>query len=68
MIARGAPEVYEYTIKRDGNGDPARTPGGEVAIEFGPADHTDATGWPRPGIRWTLVRSIPRLLGLPPFF
>jgi hypothetical protein len=47
---------------------PRERRGGEVAIEFGPDDHIDSTGWPRPGIRWTLVRSIPRLLGLPPFF
>jgi hypothetical protein len=39
-----------------------------VAIGFGPGDHTDATQWPRPGVRMAFVRAVPWLFGLPSFF
>lgn len=68
MIAAGPPEVYEYTIARDPEGKPMRTATGEVAIAFGPGDHTDATQWPRPGVRLAFVRAVPWLFGLPSFF
>jgi len=68
MIARGAPEVYEYRIARDERGEPVRTPTGEVVIAFGPNDHADAMAWPRRGVRWGLVRAVPWLTGLPPLF
>jgi phosphatidylserine/phosphatidylglycerophosphate/cardiolipin synthase-like enzyme len=68
MIARGAPGVYEYTIERDAEGNPVRTASGEPKIAFGPADHTDASKWPRTGFRWVPLRFVPWALGLPPFF
>ena len=68
MIAAGPPQVYEYTIQRDADGNPVHTATGEVAIGFGPADHTDAAQWPRPGVRVAFVRTVPWLFGLPSFF
>jgi phosphatidylserine/phosphatidylglycerophosphate/cardiolipin synthase-like enzyme len=68
MIAMGAPVVHQYTIERAANGEPVRTATGEPVIAFGPADHTDAAELPRRGVRWTLVRTVPWLAGLPPFF
>jgi phosphatidylserine/phosphatidylglycerophosphate/cardiolipin synthase-like enzyme len=68
MIARGAPQVYEYRIARDDRGEPVRTPTGEVVIAFGPSDHADGIPWPRRGVRWGLVRAVPWLSGLPPLF
>jgi phosphatidylserine/phosphatidylglycerophosphate/cardiolipin synthase-like enzyme len=67
MIARGAPEVYEYTIERDADGDAVRVNGSPV-IRFGPAQHTDASEAPLRGFRWALLRAVPWLAGLPPFF
>jgi phosphatidylserine/phosphatidylglycerophosphate/cardiolipin synthase-like enzyme len=67
MIARGAPEVYEYKIGRDAAGHPVLE-NGIPRIEFGPADHTDAGEGPLYGFRWTLLRAVPWLAGLPPFF
>jgi phosphatidylserine/phosphatidylglycerophosphate/cardiolipin synthase-like enzyme len=68
MIAAGPPQVYEYTIERDAAGRPVHTATGEVAIGFGPADHTDVAQWPRPGVRVAFVRAVPWLFGLPSFF
>ena len=68
MIARGAPQVYEYRIARDEHGEPVRTPTGEVVIAFGPNDHAGAIAWPRRGVRWGLVRAVPWLTWLTPLF
>ena len=68
MIAAGPPRVYEYTIQRDAEGRPAHTMTGEVAVGFGPGDHTDAAQWPRPGVRMAFVRAVPWVFGLPSFF
>ena len=68
MITAGPPRVYEYTIERDAEGRPVHTMTGEVAIGFGPGDHTDAMQWPRPGVRMAFVRAVPWLFGLPSFF
>jgi phosphatidylserine/phosphatidylglycerophosphate/cardiolipin synthase-like enzyme len=67
-IAAGPPGVYEYTIERDAGGRPLHTATGEVAIGFGPGDHSDGVAWPRPGVRMAFVRAVPWLFGLPPFF
>lgn len=68
MIAHGPPQVYEYTIERAADGTPVRTTSGEPEIKFGPAEHTDASDEPLRGFRWTLLRAVPWLAGLPPFF
>jgi phosphatidylserine/phosphatidylglycerophosphate/cardiolipin synthase-like enzyme len=67
-IARGAPEVYQYTIERNADGDPVRTATGNVVIKFGPGQHTEASEAPLRGFRWALLRAVPWLAGLPPFF
>jgi phosphatidylserine/phosphatidylglycerophosphate/cardiolipin synthase-like enzyme len=66
MIARGAPEVYEYTIERDQDGDPVLSAGGAPVIAFGPDHHADSP--PALGTRWMLLRATPWLTGLPPLF
>ena len=68
MIAHGPPEAYEYTIERGADGTPVRSATGNPVIKFGPAEHTDASDAPLRGFRWTLLRAVPWLLGLPPFF
>jgi hypothetical protein len=50
------------------HGEPVRTLTGEPVIALGPADHTNADEWPRPGLRFALLRAVPWLAGLPPFF
>jgi len=68
MIARGPPEVYEYTIERDADGQPVRSATGEPVIRFGPANRTDSSEWPRLGFRWVPLNAIPWLAGIPPLF
>jgi putative cardiolipin synthase len=68
MIERGAPDVYEYKIERGADGQPVRNALGDVVIEFGPADHTDSGEGPLYGFRWTLLRAVPWLVGLPALF
>jgi phosphatidylserine/phosphatidylglycerophosphate/cardiolipin synthase-like enzyme len=67
-IAQGPPAAYEYTIKRGADGNPVRTADGVPVIEFGPADHTEVAEGPLYGFRWALLRAVPWLTGLPPFF
>lgn len=68
MIVSGPPLVYEYKIERDDDGEPVLDALGSPVIEFGPADHTDSGEGPLYGLRWTLLRAVPWLTGLPPFF
>lgn len=68
MIERGAPEVYQYAIQRGADGEPLRNRRGDPLIEFGPANHTTAGQGPIRGFRWALLRAVPWLAGLPPFF
>jgi hypothetical protein len=68
MIADGPPAVYEYRIARGPDGRPERTATGEIAIAFGPADHTDATHWPRLGTRWVPLRLVPWLADIPDLY
>jgi hypothetical protein len=68
MIERGAPEVYEYTIERDAEGNPVRDRNGDLVISFGPANHTDSGQGPLRGFRWLLLRAVPWVAGMPPFF
>lgn len=68
MLAQGPPVVYEYTIQRDAQGRPQRSPEGKVLIAFGPRDHSSPEAWTRLNRYWDLVEAAENLPGLSPLF
>jgi putative cardiolipin synthase len=68
IIAAGSPNVYEYTIARDGAGNPTRDADGHLRITFGPRDHCTPEQWVTLGAYWTTLKAVKEFTGFSPLF
>jgi phosphatidylserine/phosphatidylglycerophosphate/cardiolipin synthase-like enzyme len=68
VLARGAPTVYEYKIKRNARGAPLLDKQGNPIVVFGPRDHAPPDQWRRVQTYWTLLRAAEQLPGFSPVF
>ncbi|HYC55545.1 MAG TPA: phosphatidylserine/phosphatidylglycerophosphate/cardiolipin synthase family protein [Candidatus Binatia bacterium] len=66
LIARGAPALFEYRIRRDTNGIAVREDDGRIAVEFGPRDHCTPEEWAALGAYWTVLKAAKDFIGFSP--
>ena len=68
VIARGAPHVYEYRIKRDRGGQVLRDKTGHPVVVFGPENHAAPDQWRKVQTYWTVLRTAEKIPGFSPLF
>ena len=65
-IERGAPEAYEYRIRRTASGEAVRGKDGRPIVERGPQDHTEPKRWTALNVFWKSLRAA-ESVGVSPF-
>lgn len=67
-LARGAPIVHEYKIKRDNNDHAVLDESGRPIVVFGPQHHTAPEQWSKIQAYWTILRAAKKIPGFSPLF
>lgn len=68
LLARGAPLVYEYRIKRDAAGRALLDENGKPMVSFGPEDHADPAQWRKIQLYRNMLRAAEKIAGFSPLF
>jgi phosphatidylserine/phosphatidylglycerophosphate/cardiolipin synthase-like enzyme len=68
QLARGAPTVYEYRIRRDRAGRAVLDKDGDPIVAFGPRDQASPEQWRKTQVVWGLLRAANKVPGMPALF